>query len=328
MAEKREQEILSIKIYDDEEDMEIGDPNGNDLFDTITSEQIDHSVYIDHMYLASEQEKDKTPEGATCPVTNVNAAKNILEIASNVKKQRKIEGSGEVEDNIDDLRTADQERRDLHVEDAIINIQNHQAHLLDTSVIQSHSEWFQYLPNSEDMGRSRFNCHFCSRYRKEFFIMEKSEFDDKEGVLKATKRENHQAIKNHAKSAGHQKTMDIYERRMAAGIFEDVDNAIRSREYPDYEKTNNAFRGVLLLNKKGRPFTDFKDLLNFGSHIGGTIGPGCKSPMTGTAMTLTYDKVQRRTNAEKLQESKSPFSLILGKNIIFHFFSMMIYMSY
>ena len=118
----------------------------------------------------------------------------------------------------------------VHVEDAIINIQNHQAHLLDTSVIQSHSEWFQYLPNSEDMGLSRFNCHFCSRYRKEFFIMEKSEFDDKEGVLKATKRENHQAIKNHAKSAGHQKTMDIYERRMAAGIFEDLAFVLRASD--------------------------------------------------------------------------------------------------
>ena len=306
---------LTLNCDDDdhEEKMEIEDQNQNDLFDIITAEQIDQTVYIEHMYAASEREKQKTPEGETCPIADVNAARNILEIASNVKKQREIEGSGERDDNINNLRTVEQERRELHVEDAIIRIQNHQANLLDTSLIQSNSEWFQYLPNSEDGSKSRFNCFHCSTYSKEFFIQEKSEFAEKEGVLKATKRENSQAIRRHVKSAGHQKTMDIYQRRVAAGMFEDVDNAIKSREYPDYETTNNAFRGIFLLNKRGRPFTDFKDLLNYGSVVGGNIGPGCKSPFTGTEMTFTIEKVKRKKNAKKLLDSKAPFSLILGK---------------
>ena len=312
---------LSLNFDDDnEEDMEIDDPNENDLFDTITSEQIDHSIYIEHMYAASERAKEKIPEGETCPIADVNAARNILEIASNVKKQKEIEGSGEGENNIDNLKTAEQERRELHVEDAIINIQNHQADLLDTSLIQSQSEWFQYLSNSEDVTKSRYNCFYCSTYTKEFFIKEKSEFADKEGVLKTTKRENNQAIRRHAKSAGHQKTMDIYQRRAAAGMFEDVDNAIKSREYPDFEKTNNGFRGIFLINKRGRALADFKDLLNYGSVVGGAIGPGCKSPQTGKEMTFTIDKVHRKKNAGKLLDSKAPFSLILGKQLIFHFF--------
>ena len=304
---------LNCDDGDYEEEMEIEEQNQNDLFDIITAEQIDQTVYIEHMYAASEREKQKTPEGETCPIADVNAARNILEIASNVKKQREIEGSGERDDNINNLRTVEQERRELHVEDAIIRIQNHQANLLDTSLIQSNSEWFQYLPNSEDGSKSRFNCFHCSTYSKEFFIQEKSEFAEKEGVLKATKRENSQAIRRHVKSAGHQKTMDIYQRRVAAGMFEDVDNAIKSREYPDYETTNNAFRGIFLLNKRGRPFTDFKDLLNYGSVVGGNIGPGCKSPFTGTEMTFTIEKVKRKKNAKKLLDSKAPFSLILGK---------------
>ena len=308
--------------FDDyEEDMEMADSNGNDLFDIITEEQIDHSVYMDHMYLASERTKEKTPEGQTCPISDVNAAKNILEIASSLKKQRVIEG--DEEDSIDNLRTAEQERRELHVEEAIISIQNHQADLLDTSLVQSVSEWFQYLPDSENAANSRFNCYYCSTYKKQYFIRENSEFASKEGVLKENKKENGRAIRNHVKSAGHQKTMNIHQRRIAAGIYEDVDSAIKSRAYPDFEETNHAFQGVFLINKRGLAFSNFRDLLNYGSVTGGNIGPGCRSPQTGTAMTFTIDKCERKKNAKKLLDSNAPFSLILGKQLIFHFCSLM-----
>ena len=319
---EREEGGLSLNLDDDEEDMELADPNENDFFDTISSEQIDHSIYIEHMYAASTTAKERTPEGETCPITDVNAGKNILQIASSVKKQRDIEGGEEVEDNIDNLITAEQERRELHVEDAIISIQNHQADLLDTALVQSVSEWFQYLPDSVDGAKSRYNCFYCSTYNKKYFIREKSEFANKEGVLKENKRENGRAIRRHSKSAGHQKTMHIHQRRVAAGIYEDVDNAIKSREYPDFEETNHAFQGIFLINKRGLAFTNFKDLLNYGAVTGGTIGPGCKSPITGTEMTFTIDKVERKKNAEKLLQSKAPFSLILGKQLIFHFFSL------
>ena len=60
-------------------------------------------------------------------------------------------------------------------------------------------------------------------------------------------------------------------------------------------------------------FISLRDVVDISAACGGKMGPGCKSPETARAMTLTIDKVKLEDDLDFLTRTETPISIILGE---------------
>ena len=130
-------------------------------------------------------------------------------------------------------------------------------------IVSSNIDWFQLLVNENQPAESHFNCYYCSQYKDKYYVKEESALASHHGVLKASRTENNRAIRQHANSACHLKTMDIHRKRKAALMDKDIKDTITALEPPDYRATNNVGRGVyhLIKTKQGKRLFYAKSLL-------------------------------------------------------------------
>lgn len=84
-------------------------------------------------------------------------------------------------------------------------IQKHQGDLLPTKTVLSHKTWFDYVVNVEHPEDSRFRCRLCLKHfsKMNFPKQSISGFAKQEGVLKANRKKNQEALYDHARSAIH-----------------------------------------------------------------------------------------------------------------------------
>ncbi len=134
------------------------------------------------------------------------------------------------------------------------DIKTHQRNLLPWLSIQTKrkvQQWFEYLPDNENMAKSRFRCRVCSKYFDELLELSsnhKSNLAQKAGVLHNDYGRNQELIHKHASTAIHQRIIEIKRKEKKQASLTTTfsrleDEQQRKTEYL-YKATSNMFRMI------------------------------------------------------------------------------------
>ncbi len=134
------------------------------------------------------------------------------------------------------------------------DIINHQKRLLPWLSIQTKravQQWFEYLPNKENMALSRYRCRICSKYFDEVLELSanhKPNLAKKEGVLHSDYGRNQDLIHKHSATAVHLKVIEIIRKRKRqeslSTTFHRLEEDQHRKDEHLYKATSNMFRMV------------------------------------------------------------------------------------
>lgn len=150
----------------------------------------------------------------------------------------------------------------------IEQMETHQSNILPIDLIKSQKNWFEYLPNEADPTISRYRCRLCAKYSDEFGSSSRieNEFALKGGMLKSSKQDNEDAIKEHTFTSEHRNIIQILEERKLREMendFKRIEAVEEAADDNNLQVTARMFRTVYVEVKKNILFEAHPDLLVF-----------------------------------------------------------------
>lgn len=191
----------------------------------------------------------------------------------------------------------------------------HQKHLIDSQVAEDNGDWFLYKFNARNPEKSTFGCDPCTKFRPLTYFRESfySKFSTEEGVLYTTKAENHRAIKSHASSALHGRTIELALEHQLDKMDDETIKHLKAHENPILKATNNLIEMVIQESKMNIPNNKHPMMWEYMDRKGVDVGKNhCKSRKVQRKVMLSVSDTMHKKFVKYLKEHpEEPIAMVL-----------------
>ena len=197
-------------------------------------------------------------------------------------------------------------------------IDEHQSHLMPLKSLQRTEvqRWFEYLPNRDDLSKSRYRCRVCHKgfYGSEMKFPKRIEpvLASPEGVLKDTYKANSDLISAHAKrSVVHQQIINNLQKERLNDAGEFMAKAAKKADSGKFEVTAKMFRVVFTEVMLNIPLSNHKEIVNLMDICGAEMGYHHYEETSANRMKGVISNSMHQKMIKFLESTSTPISIIL-----------------